>query len=235
MNVDILDAGYSVGSHEILKNVQLSLQGAGITVVRGKSSSGKTCLARLICGHIPPTVGVRTFNGKSLERASRSEASAIRASIGYVEQVFSFVEHYSAFDNVLLAGGARRLSKSDATMQTLELFADLGLSHVRTQLVSTMSHWERTLVAIARACIGGTKVVVVDQAFDACDDPSLRTATEALQRLCGNERALVVTTADLQLETLFSSPRVYELRDGSLGDVSKLSSVESQIQNGEML
>lgn len=235
MNLDAFDVAYQIGSDEILKDIQLSLQGAGTTIIRGKSSSGKTTLSRLLCGVVHPTSGSCTYNGKSLGQANRSDVSVIRRHIGYVEQELSFIEHYSAFDNVILAAGARGLTKSDATAQTLELLADLGLSHVRTQLVSRLSHWERTLVSVARACVGGTTLIVIDQAFDSCDDVSLRPMIQLLEKLCQNQRAIVVTTADDQLDTLFTNPTVYELRDGNLRDISKLPQEVSSEDHGDLI
>lgn len=208
MHVELQDVGRTVESHEILRNIQLTLEGAGYTVIRGSSGSGKTTLAAIVAGVIPPTSG--------------RCVTPLRSSIGYVEQRPTFYEHLSAFENVLAGAAARGLSRTDAASQSLELFADLGISHVRTRPIHKLSVLERTLVAVARAYVGGTTMIVADQLFDGNDEAAVRTTADTLLKLNDNSRAILITTTSPTTDLLFPGSVVYELRDGVLMNVSKL-------------
>lgn len=208
MHVELQDVGRTTDSHEILRNIQLTLEGAGYTVIRGSSGSGKTTLAAIVAGVIPPTSGLCV--------------TPLRSSIGYVEQRPTFYEHLSAFENVLAAAAARGLSRTDAAAQSLELFADLGISHVRTRPIHKLSVWERTLVAVARAYVGGTTMIVADQLFDGNDEAAVRTTADTLLKLNENSRAMLITTTSPTTDLLFPGSVVYELRDGVLMNISKL-------------
>jgi ABC-type multidrug transport system ATPase subunit len=208
MHVELQDVGRTTDSHEILRNIQLTLEGAGYTVIRGSSGSGKTTLAAIVAGVIPPTSGLCV--------------TPLRSSIGYVEQRPTFYEHLSAFENVLAAAAARGLSRTDAAAQSLELFADLGISHVRTRPIHKLSVWERTLVAVARAYVGGTTMIVADQLFDGNDEAAVRTTADTLLKLNDNSRAMLITTTSPTTDLLFPGSVVYELRDGVLMNISKL-------------
>jgi ABC-type multidrug transport system ATPase subunit len=139
-----------------------------------------------------------------------------------VDQRPTFYEHLSAFENVLAAAAARGLSRTDAASQSLELFADLGISHVRTRPIHNLSVWERTLVAVARAYVGGTTMIVADQLFDGHDEATVRTTVNALMKLNENSRAMLITTTSPTTDLLFPGSVVYELRDGVLMNISKL-------------
>lgn len=208
MHVELQDVGRTTDSHEILRNIQLTLEGAGYTVIRGSSGSGKTTLAAIVAGVISPTSG--------------RCVTPLRSSIGYVEQRPTFYEHLSAFENVLAAAAARGLSRTDAASQSLELFADLGISHVRTRPIHKLSVWERTLVAVARAYVGGTTMIVADQLFDGNDEAAVRTTADTLLKLNDNSRAILITTTSPTTDLLFPGSVVYELRDGVLMNISKL-------------
>jgi ABC-type multidrug transport system ATPase subunit len=208
MRVELQDVGHTSDSHEILRNIQLVIEGPGCTVIRGNSSSGKTSLATIVAGALQPTRGTYT--------------APLRSSIGFVEQRPSFYEHLSGFENVLAAAAARGVSRNDAAAQSLELFADLGISHIRTRLACELSAWERTLVAIARAYVGGTTMVVADQPFDGHDEASVRMAVDTLLRLNGDTRAMLLTTTSATMHALFPHASVYELRDGLLVNISNL-------------
>jgi len=208
MHVELQDVGRTTESHEILRNIQLTLEGAGYTVIRGSSGSGKTTLAAIVAGVISPTSG--------------RCVTPLRSSIGYVEQRPTFYEHLSAFENVLAAAAARGLSRTDAASQSLELFADLGISHVRTRPIHKLSVWERTLVAVARAYVGGTTMIVADQLFDGNDEAAVRTTADTLLKLNDNSRAMLITTTSPTTDLLFPGSVVYELRDGVLMNISKL-------------
>ncbi len=219
MHVELLDVGRTAESHEILRNIQLTIEGASYTVIRGSSSSGKTTLAAIVAGVVPPTSG--------------RYVAPLRSTIGYVEQRPAFYEHLSAFDNVLAAAASRGLSRTDAAAQSLELFADLGISHVRARTIDNLSAWERTLVAVARAYVGGTTMIVVDQSFDGHDEAAVRTTVEVLLKLNGTSRAMLITTTSPTTDLLFPGSLVYELRDGLLMNISKLPTEEVLDHTGD--
>jgi energy-coupling factor transporter ATP-binding protein EcfA2 len=102
------------------------------------------------------------------------------------------------------------------------LFADLGISHVRTRPIHKLSVWERTLVAVARAYVGGTTMIVADQLFDGNDEAAVRTTADTLLKLNDNSRAILITTTSPTTDLLFPGSVVYELRDGVLMNISKL-------------
>lgn len=209
MRIELLDVSYSAASHNVLSNMCFCLEGSTQAVIVGKSGSGKSTFVKLITGLIKPSRGQITID-------------VLRTEIGIVEQVPSFYEHLSAFDNVLLAGAARGLSNEESTSRALEIFADLGISHIRTITASSLSAWERTRVAIARAWISDTSVVVLDQSFDGHDEVSVRTVIDALLRINANQRSIVITTSQPNFALLMPTALVYELRDGSLVNISKL-------------
>jgi ABC-type multidrug transport system ATPase subunit len=220
MKIELQDASYVAGSHNILSSIQFCVEGAQQAVIIGRSGSGKTTFARLLSGTLPPSVGSCSIDG-------------LRTEIGFVEHIPTFHENLSAFDNVLFAAAARGLEKERAATQALELFADLHISHIRSLAVCNLSSWERTLVAVARAWIGETSVIIADQALDGCDEVSLRSLLDTLTRINTNQRSVVITTSQPSLALLMPNASVYELRDGGLVNISNLPSAVLTEDHGE--
>lgn len=233
MRIELVDAEFTVGGHTIVKGINLVVDSCNTAIVRGKSTSGKTTLLDILRGSLRPTSGQWIVDGTSISDPTTSAARAIRKHIGYIEQSPSFHEHCSAFDNVLVAASARGVNSARATSEALELFADFGISHVRSRVIAELSDWERRLVAVARAFVGGTSVIIVDQSFDGHDEISVRTMIDVVVRLCAGQRALVATTTSENLDVILPHASVYELRDGCLTNISNLPSEEMQSQNGE--
>ncbi len=233
MRIELNDAEFTVSGHTIVKGINLVVDSCNTAIIRGKSTSGKTTLLNILRGSLRPTSGQWIADGTSIGDPTTSTARTIRKHIGYIEQSPSFHEHCSAFDNVLVAAAARGVNSARATSEALEYFADFGISHVRSRVVAELSDWERRLVAAARAFVGGTSVIIVDQSFDGYDEASVRTMIDVVVRLCSGQRTLIVTTTSENLDAILPHASVYELRDGCLTNISKLPSEELQSQIGE--
>ena len=209
-------------SIEILRNVNLHIEGASRTVIRGGSSSGKTTLARIIASVIKPTEGQLTITDGDLH------------AISFVEQSPTFLEFLSAYDNVLYAAACRGVKKVDAVSQALELFADFGISHLRGRKASDLSCAERAIVAIIRGCIGIPLCIVIDQTIDTLDDANQNNCMLTMNTISSKHgTSIILTTQHSMIEAKLHNCSVYELRDGLLTKVSNLPISATTVSNGE--
>lgn len=233
MRIELVDAEFAIGGHTIVKNINLVVDSCSTAIIRGKNAAGKSTLLNILRGSVRSTSGQCIVDGTPITDPTTSAARTIRKRIGFVQQSPSFHEHCSAFDNVLVAAAARGLDSTRATSEALEYFADFGISHVRSRVVAELSDWERRLVAAARAFVGSTSAIIIDQSFDGHDEASVRTMVDVVVRLCAGQRTLIATTTSENLDVILPHASVYELRDGCLTNISKLPSEEVQPQNGE--
>jgi len=156
----------------VLKNVSLSApQGSTVGLV-GRSGTGKTTLAQIVAGILPPTEGTVTIGGRPItgsERVGRVEKA------GLVQYVFqdpfgSLNPRRSALVQVaepLVAAGE---GTEQATERARALLADLGLTAAQVERrPTTLSGGQCQRVGIARALIRKPVVVVLDEPVSALD------------------------------------------------------------------
>ena len=99
MEIDIrnMEAGY--GPKKILHDINLHLEGPGLTCIIGPNGVGKSTLIKCMNKLLVPRSGTVTINGKDVSEMSRKEVANI---ISYVpvqsEDVFSM----PVFDTVLI-------------------------------------------------------------------------------------------------------------------------------------
>src|SRR5690606_17606558 len=85
----------------VLKNLDLHIEGSGITAIIGSSGAGKSTLLRCINRLVEPTSGTVMLDGVDLTRIQGAELRNMRRSIGMIFQNFNLVDRLSVMENVL--------------------------------------------------------------------------------------------------------------------------------------
>ena len=148
-------------------DVDLTMPGAGITVLFGPSGSGKTTLLRCIAGLQKAPQGYLAINGDVWQDSeSNWFLPTHKRSLGYVFQEANLFPHLSVKGN--LQFGLKRIGKSiDGNFQhVLEL---LGIEHLLDRTPDRLSGGERQRIAIARALALNPKILLMDEPLAALD------------------------------------------------------------------
>ncbi len=141
--------------------------------VTGASGSGKTTLLSLIGLLDNPTAGRYSLDGIEVGDLDDRARSAVRARrIGFVFQAFHLLGYRTVVDNVELGLLYQGVPKRQRQARANSVIEQVGLTHRRHALCSTLSGGEKQRVAIART-------LVRDPALMLCDEPTgnLDTAT----------------------------------------------------------
>lgn len=141
--------------------------------VTGPSGSGKTTLLSLLGLLDTPTGGTFLLDGVDTASLSDRQLTALRAHrIGFVFQAFHLVSYRSVIDNVELGLTYQGISRRQRRCLAGEVIDQVGLSHRRDALCTTLSGGEKQRVAIARSLIRQPTLML-------CDEPTgnLDTAT----------------------------------------------------------
>jgi len=146
--------------------------------LRGPSGSGKSTLLGLIGGVVVPTSGEIFVNQVDIAAQKSAERDRLRADLmGIIFQQFNLLPYLSVLDNITLpcsfsAERRQRSMKSFASprQEAEALIERLGLpSEVASAPVNKLSVGQQQRVAVARALIGGPRLIIADEPTSALD------------------------------------------------------------------
>lgn len=226
---------------DFLIDVDLQLEGRGITVLFGPSGSGKTSLLRAVAG-LERTQSARIVVGHEVweDDQTREWVPAHRRRVGYVFQEASLFDHLDVMGNLRygLARAARTGTGQSALRQGLEqAIALLGIEHLLRRRTQWLSGGERQRVAMARALATGPRLLLLDEPLSSLDAARREDILPWLERLRDQTQVpmLYVTHATEELARL--ADQVVVLHQGrvqSQGPVSQvMADVRGPLAQGE--
>jgi len=211
-----LTAGYE-DAGIVLEGIDLEV-GAGESVaLMGRNGMGKTTLLRAIMGHVRPTAGRVTFDGRDL--TGRPPFVVSNAGIAYVPQGREIFTDFTVEENLLLGllgkkGGAGRVP--DAIYRRFPILAER-----RGQRAGTMSGGEQQQLAIARAIISRPRLLLLDEPAEGVQ-PSLVTAMAATVSAISRDEGMSVLLVEQNLDLVLTlTTRCLFVENGRIVDQSE--------------
>jgi branched-chain amino acid transport system ATP-binding protein len=169
LEVQDLRAGY--GDSTVLNGISLSLQPGEIAVLLGRNGVGKSTLVRCLAGLLPVRSGRVTLLGQDV--TSRPAHTMADRGLGVMPQGKRMFPSLTVAENLDLGrltrqrrtkrGGDPPMAWSDE--RVLELFPVFA-ERMRTR-AGALSGGEQQMLALARAMVGGPRVLVLDEPSEA--------------------------------------------------------------------
>lgn len=159
------------GSIVALDAVDFEVYPGEVVALVGDNGAGKSTLAKIIAGVYQANEGTITFEGRPVRIGSPTAASAL--GIATVYQDLALCDNLDVVANLFLGreraspglpGGVRSLRDEEMERQAHEVLQSLSvtLPSVR-RLVADLSGGQRQSVAVSRAVLWGSKVVLLDE------------------------------------------------------------------------
>jgi len=196
---------------EVLRGVDLVLEPGTVTALAGPSGSGKSTLVRLLPRFFDPTHGSILLGGVDLRDIDERELHRL---VSFVFQDVRLLRA-SVTDNIALAvphadGEAVARAARLAGIHERIMRLPRGYQTVLGE-EAALSHGEAQRIAIARALLADTPVLVLDEATSFADPLTERALRRALATLRGDRTILVIAH---RLETIADADTVALLQDG---------------------
>ncbi len=224
----------AAGSVEVLRGVDLHVDGGEAVVILGPSGSGKSTLLHVVGTLDRPTTGRVEIDGRDPFSLDEEELARFRNhSVGFVFQDHYLLPQYSVLENVVLPSLAFPSEEAgQAPFRARQLLDRVGLSHRLDHRPSQLSGGERQRVAIVRALLHSPSLLLCDEPTGNLDSETAAIVTEMLFELhrdMGN--ILLVITHSLDLAAHFERRLV--LTDGQLSDARSSDRHPSDGRPGE--
>ena len=190
----------SFGAIHVLKDVDFDCYAGKVTALVGDNGAGKSTLVKGVAGTYPFDSGQYLFDGHDVHVTSPKAAAALGIEVVY--QDLALCDNLDVVHNMFLGREVKRgITLDETTMErrATETLAGLSvrtLKSVRTQ-VSRLSGGQRQTVAIARAVLWNSKLVILDEPTAALGVAQTEQVLNLVRRLADNGLAVILISHNM--------------------------------------
>ncbi len=183
----------------------------------GDNGAGKSTLIKCVAGIHPIDSGEILFEGRPVEIHGPKDAAALGIEVVY--QDLALCDNLDVVQNMYLGREAltplRVLNEAAMERQAKETLKGLSVTTLRSvrQVVASLSGGQRQSVAVAKAVMWNSKVVILDEPTAALGVAQTRQVLDLVKRL--GEQGLAVVLISHNLHDVFEvADRITVLRLG---------------------
>ena len=221
------DVNKSFGPVHVLQDVDFEAYSGQVTALVGDNGAGKSTLIKGIAGSQPFDLGDYSFAGQSVHITNPKQANALGIEVVY--QDLALCDNLDIVDNLFLGREVTRrglLDESTMEQRATETLAGLSVRTVKSirQVVASLSGGQRQTVAIARAVIWNSKLVILDEPTAALGVAQTEQVLLLVRRLADRGLGVVLISHNLN--------DVFEVADDIA--VLYLGQMVAQVQRSEV-
>jgi branched-chain amino acid transport system ATP-binding protein len=192
LRIDGLDV--SIASIGILRGVNMDVPTGKFVGLIGRNGAGKTTLMRSVMGILPPRQGSISFEGSPLRKTPVHQRA--RKGMGYMPEDRRLVPSLTVEENVLIpAWSAGVADPRERLADVYKMIPEVEAFSGRKAL--QLSGGQQKLVALARALMCGTKLLLLDEPFEGVAPVLARRLAEVIAGLKQRGLSIVLTESDL--------------------------------------
>jgi D-xylose transport system ATP-binding protein len=228
--LELRNINKSFGPVHVLKNVDFAARAGEVTALVGDNGAGKSTLVKCVSGTYAIDSGEYLFDGRPVTVHSPRDASALGIEIVY--QDLALADNLDIVQNMFLGRERLRgivLNESSMEQSAQETLASLSVRTVKSvrQRVSSLSGGQRQTVAIAKAVLWNSKLVVLDEPTAALGVAQTAQVLDLVRRLADRGLGVVLISHNMT-DVLQVADRISVLYLGESAAQVKRSDVNQQ-------
>jgi len=190
----------SFGPVQVLHDVDLTVRLGRVTAVVGDNGAGKSTLIKGIAGIHVFDGGDYVFEGTRVHVANPKQANALGIEVVY--QDLALCDNLDIVENLYLGREARSagfLDEIAMEQRASETLAGLSVRTVKSvrQKVASLSGGQRQTVAIARAVLWNSKLVILDEPTAALGVAQTEQVLRLVRRLADRGLAVILISHNM--------------------------------------
>jgi phospholipid/cholesterol/gamma-HCH transport system ATP-binding protein len=216
--IDLEDVHLSFGDNVVLDGIWLEVDRGETLVVMGGSGTGKSTILRIILGLLEPDSGRVFVHGVNVVHARQDTLDEVRRQIGVVFQGGALFDSLTVGENLAF----RLREESGHSGEEIHRLVEEKLSFVDLEprvanlMPAELSGGMKKRVAIARAIMGDSSIVLYDEPTTGLDPITSETINELIKKLRDQQNvASIVVTHDIG-SALSVGDRFAMLKDGHI-------------------
>lgn len=222
-NIYVLkNVGYEFGENEnkrkVLFDVNLSIKKGEFVAFTGKSGSGKSTTAKILCGINSDYEGSALLDGKELKDFPRGELYEKCIYISHRDWIFK-----GSVRNCLLEGNPNAGETEMWEVLEKVRLADFvkeqgGLDFEIQENAANLSGGQKQRLSIARALIHGAEILIFDEATSNIDVESEMAILKLLRELKGKKTIIMISH---RAENAADADKIYSFENGRMTEAAK--------------
>jgi branched-chain amino acid transport system ATP-binding protein len=203
--LEVKDLHVSIESVQVLRGLSLTLHNGAMSGLVGRNGAGKTSFMRSVMGHLQPSSGTMVFNGQDLTKLPPEARAALGS--GYMPEDRGLVPELTVEENILIPlwvspnlNAQERLRFVYGVLPEVEAMSD------RKALL--LSGGQQKLVALARALVIGTKLLLLDEPFEGVAPALSIRLSDVISGLRGMDLSVLIAQSDLNHSSSLVSQEV---------------------------
>ncbi len=221
----------SFGPVRALTDVDLVVPAGAVTALAGDNGAGKSTLIKCIAGIHQPDSGEIFWDGRQVRLHGPADAAAL--GIQTVYQDLALCDNLDIVQNMFLGRErVRRGQLDDVSMEkaAASTLTELAVTTVRSvrQQVATLSGGQRQSVAIAKAVLWESRLVVMDEPTAALGVTQTRMVLDLVRTLAARGHSVLLISHNL-VDVLAVADRVAVMRQGRVVDVRPRDRIDERI------
>ena len=191
----------SFGAVHVLKDAGIDAWAGKVTALVGDNGAGKSTLVKGIAGIYAFDNGDYRFDGRSVQVTNPKQSAALGIEVVY--QDLALCDNLDVVQNMYLGREAhdflQRLKEPVMEAKTAETMKSLAVTTIPSirQPVATLSGGQRQSVAVARAVMWNSRLVILDEPTAALGVAQTQQVLELVDRLADQGLAVVLISHNL--------------------------------------
>ena len=207
--LEIRHLSKSFGTHQVLRDIDFTVEKGDVTSIIGASGSGKSTLLRCINLLETPTSGEILYHGQSVT-GPKVNAPEYRSHVGMVFQSFNLFNNMTVLENCVV-GQVKVLKKpkEEARENAMKYLDQVGMAPYIHAKPRQISGGQKQRVAIARALAMDPEVLLFDEPTSALDPEMVGEVLSVMRALADSGMTMLVVTHEMAFARDVSSHVVY--------------------------
>jgi len=205
-----------------VKDISFEINRGDVVAIIGESGSGKSTLLKSIYGLLKTDEGEIFFENEKVKGPDEQLIPGHK-QMKMVTQDFSLNIYAKVYDNI-----ASQLSNTDLKTKaekTLQIMEHLRILPLQNKKIIELSGGEQQRVAIAKAMVADTKVLLLDEPFSQVDALLKNQLRADIKRVASETGVTVILVSHDPADGLFLADQLLIIKEGKLLQTGKPSDI----------
>src|SRR5918997_291192 len=181
--IEFRDVHLAFDDRKVLNGLSFKVLRGETKIILGGSGCGKSTTIKLVLGLLKPDSGQILVDGEDITNYSEVEMMRVRKKIGMIFQEGALFDSLSVYDNVAFKLHEQGVPEDEVEQEVRRMLRFVNLEDAIDKMPIELSGGMRRRVGIARALVGGPKIVMFDEPTAGLDPPPARTICELAIKL----------------------------------------------------